>query len=124
MIPEVRRRVKENLQENFSGPVGPRSTASDYWRRGPRGPAKMAPPPAAANTQWQRPPPPPVPSPTQPDVVQLFNSRAKRRTRPAQKSGKLWPARTTVRCRTGLDGKAGLPIFTVDVTAEEIFVPA
>ena len=50
MIPEVRSGVKENLSENFRASLGPSSTAIDYWRCGPAGPAIMAPPAAATNS--------------------------------------------------------------------------
>ena len=47
IIPEVRTAVKENLLEIFRDSLGPRSTAIDYRRCGPAGPAIMAhrPPP-------------------------------------------------------------------------------
>jgi hypothetical protein len=51
MIPEVRTGVKENLSENFRDSLGPRSTAIDYRRCGPAGPAIMAPSAAATNNR-------------------------------------------------------------------------
>ena len=49
MIPEVRTGVKENLSETFRDSFGPSSTAIDYRRSGPAGPAIMAPSAAATN---------------------------------------------------------------------------
>ena len=54
MIPEVRLGVKQNPSETFRGSFGTHSTATDHWRRGPRWPARMAPSPAATNTQRGR----------------------------------------------------------------------
>ena len=49
MIPEVRTAVKENLAGIFRESLGPRSTAIDYRRCGPAGPAIMAPSATATN---------------------------------------------------------------------------
>jgi len=54
IIPEVRTAVKENLLEIFRDSLGPRSTAIDYRRCGPAGPAIMAPSATATNTGQDR----------------------------------------------------------------------
>jgi hypothetical protein len=54
IIPEVRTAVKENLLEIFRDSLGPRSTAIDYRRCGPAGPAIMAPSATATNTNLVR----------------------------------------------------------------------
>ena len=51
MISEVRLGVKQNLSETFRASFGPHSTAIDEWRSGPGWPAKVAPSPAATNSQ-------------------------------------------------------------------------
>src|ERR1022692_866942 len=48
------REVHRLLLNQFSSPAGVRSPLLQHWRRGPRWPSKMAPSPAAANSQPRR----------------------------------------------------------------------